>query len=631
MEANLLVRDIWIFPLRANPFKLAVDIDKNSSWSALGEYIAEKLNLSPKKLILAEVWQHKLFRIFDSRKSINEDNVTDADHIGCFELEDTPTNWPAPKKHKKTFSIYPNADEEIIPEGDSPMADRMLVSLFHRRPKTSGSRFNSSKEFFGMPSLLVIKREEVQDFDAILKRCLSRAETLTTRDFLREEDGAASTEDSDTVLLNADDSSDGKVQAESLESEDGMVDVSMGDESEQQSAVISNQPKFERKPIAAMLKPGSFITPGVRHLFDVKTYSSGTEMVPLGVQAFMSDDDKKLQSMSSRSAASEEFQNRSVPARETFHERVSRITNDSPSTSEEDDLPPLAQPGRSGATDNGSDSDGFPDVQQIVQPVIPPSSAYGFSASRKTNKVNTTYSRKDKRKAKFSSSSRESPSYEAESSSQQPLLRLGECIILDWTADGYDALFAGSDAMDEEDGPSRGMNTWDDMPLHPDPELEEKRRLRQRRNKSGFSLGDCLDEFGKPEILSENDAWYCPRCKEHRRASKTFELWKAPDILVIHLKRFSAHGRFNNKLDVMVDFPLEGLDLSSRLATKQEDGNNAVYELFAVDNHYGGLGGGHYTAYAKNFIDKAWYEFNGKLIERSWYPLLIISRFFCES
>ncbi len=30
--------------------------------------------------------------------------------------------------------------------------------------------------------------------------------------------------------------------------------------------------------------------------------------------------------------------------------------------------------------------------------------------------------------------------------------------------------------------------------------------------------------------------------------------------------------------------------------------NNSApeYELYAISNHYGGLGGGHYTAYAKN-------------------------------
>lgn len=33
-----------------------------------------------------------------------------------------------------------------------------------------------------------------------------------------------------------------------------------------------------------------------------------------------------------------------------------------------------------------------------------------------------------------------------------------------------------------------------------------------------------------------------------------------------------------------------------------------VYELYAISNHYGGLGGGHYTAFAKN--NGQWYEFD---------------------
>lgn len=35
---------------------------------------------------------------------------------------------------------------------------------------------------------------------------------------------------------------------------------------------------------------------------------------------------------------------------------------------------------------------------------------------------------------------------------------------------------------------------------------------------------------------------------------------------------------------------------------------SANYELYAVSNHYGSLGGGHYTAYAKN--EEKWYSFN---------------------
>ena len=35
-----------------------------------------------------------------------------------------------------------------------------------------------------------------------------------------------------------------------------------------------------------------------------------------------------------------------------------------------------------------------------------------------------------------------------------------------------------------------------------------------------------------------------------------------------------------------------------------------VYDLYGVVNHYGSLGGGHYTAFCQNFINKKWYEFN---------------------
>jgi ubiquitin C-terminal hydrolase len=42
------------------------------------------------------------------------------------------------------------------------------------------------------------------------------------------------------------------------------------------------------------------------------------------------------------------------------------------------------------------------------------------------------------------------------------------------------------------------------------------------------------------------------------------------------------------------------------------EGKDLKYDLFAVDNHYGGLGGGHYTATAQNFFDQQWYDYNGK-------------------
>jgi ubiquitin carboxyl-terminal hydrolase 4/11/15 len=158
----------------------------------------------------------------------------------------------------------------------------------------------------------------------------------------------------------------------------------------------------------------------------------------------------------------------------------------------------------------------------------------------------------------------------------------------------------------------RGQSTWTSIPTYDDPELTKKRNARAQRRKNGITLDDCLDEFGREEILSEMDTWYCPRCKEHRRAAKKLELWKTPDILIMHLKRFSSAGYRRDKLDVLVDFPIENLDLTSRVI-ETEEGKSEIYDLFAVDDHWGGLGGGHYTAFAKNFEDQKWYEYNGML------------------
>lgn len=81
-----------------------------------------------------------------------------------------------------------------------------------------------------------------------------------------------------------------------------------------------------------------------------------------------------------------------------------------------------------------------------------------------------------------------------------------------------------------------------------------------------------------------------------------------PQVLVVHLKRFSYTSRLRDKLTTPVDFPLEGLDLSSHLLTEQEV--PPVYDLFAVSNHMGSLGGGHYTAYAKQPGTERWYCFD---------------------
>ena len=96
-------------------------------------------------------------------------------------------------------------------------------------------------------------------------------------------------------------------------------------------------------------------------------------------------------------------------------------------------------------------------------------------------------------------------------------------------------------------------------------------------------------EFQYPEILGEHDLWYCPRCTEHKRATKTIQLWSTGDILTIHLKRFHSARAFSDKIDVLADFPIEGLDISSYVANTDLTPEDCLYDLIAVDNHYGGL------------------------------------------
>ena len=118
-------------------------------------------------------------------------------------------------------------------------------------------------------------------------------------------------------------------------------------------------------------------------------------------------------------------------------------------------------------------------------------------------------------------------------------------------------------------------------------------------------LVDCLAEFKQSEVLDEENMWYCKNCKEHVQAVKTLELFRVPRILIITLKRFkigkskySAYGIGGSKLDTMIDFPLENLDMTPFVLSKhQKEHSKLIYDCFAVSNHFGGVGGGHYTAY----------------------------------
>ncbi|KAL4875074.1 hypothetical protein BJY04DRAFT_211562 [Aspergillus karnatakaensis] len=526
---NLWSKSIFYFPLHKKPIIIDVEIDKNSSVKALKELIAKKAGSDAERLIMSEIYKHKFYKMFDNTTSIAECQIGDNDDIGIFEVESVPTNYNPDKPTKSSYLSFSRASYEEVPNFDSPKADRMIISIFNRTERQQRN-FRQQRSFFGVPSYVVINREEATDYDSILRKVLAEVATMTTMDLLNEEVAEEETaEDSDTVIMNEADaeSGDSKIKTTSVDGEEGMVDVSMRD--------ASDQTDDSEEPAPAPV-PQSSLPAKFHSLFEIKIARTN-EAVPLG---FSSVDENK-----------------------EYPKMIGRIQVQ-PTAKEE-------------TADDNAEEESDDEIDMF-----------------------TTHERKATPKPE----------------PQRPLIAPGEAIVLDWNDDMYEALFGGDP---KDPNGVRGASTWQSIERMPDPELANKRMLRNKRKKKGVTLYECLDEFNKEEILSENDAWYCPRCKEHRRASKKFELWKTPDILVMHLKRFSASRGFRDKLDIMVDFPTEGLDLTGRVEAP-EDGKSLIYDLFAVDNHYGGLGGGHYTAYAKNFMTGQWNEYNDSSVSRPIDP-----------
>ncbi|GMF30121.1 unnamed protein product [Phytophthora lilii] len=192
----------------------------------------------------------------------------------------------------------------------------------------------------------------------------------------------------------------------------------------------------------------------------------------------------------------------------------------------------------------------------------------------------------------------------------------------------------------------------------------------QRQDNQPLNLAHCMEMFTAKETIPEA---YCGHCKTLRPATKKMDLWRLPPLLVIHLKRFCFTQVSRRKLHHLVDFPLKGLQFDDFVARKREargrlsgleywlflggklrtepskdkpesppvsgsskqtrpgsprrvsssvldapasataavrGDDGFLYDLYAVVNHVGALGGGHYFAYVLSDHDGKWKCFN---------------------
>ncbi|WIA11761.1 hypothetical protein OEZ85_011855 [Tetradesmus obliquus] len=172
------------------------------------------------------------------------------------------------------------------------------------------------------------------------------------------------------------------------------------------------------------------------------------------------------------------------------------------------------------------------------------------------------------------------------------------------------------------------------------------------RGKAQMSLQDCLSAFVEQEVLTGSEAVKCGSCKRTCDATKRLQIFQCPRLLVLTLKRFNSGsssrgggaggwaagsgGWFGfspyskNQTPVKLDAQ-HALDLSpycnQQALQAAVDGAGTgrgcsapKYQLLAVSEHSGCLGGGHYTAQGRSVADGRWYDFNDASVTPDSHP-----------
>jgi ubiquitin C-terminal hydrolase len=123
------------------------------------------------------------------------------------------------------------------------------------------------------------------------------------------------------------------------------------------------------------------------------------------------------------------------------------------------------------------------------------------------------------------------------------------------------------------------------------------------------SIYDCFDLFCKKHELVGDNQWKNDKDTKYYDATQHIEIWDFPNILIIHLKRFTNFGqkKYNH-----IDFPINNLNLKKYCCGYNKD--ESVFDLFAISNHIGICNMGHYYSYCKNFYDNKWYEFDDSTV-----------------
>jgi ubiquitin C-terminal hydrolase len=131
-----------------------------------------------------------------------------------------------------------------------------------------------------------------------------------------------------------------------------------------------------------------------------------------------------------------------------------------------------------------------------------------------------------------------------------------------------------------------------------------------------YNLQECLDNMVKNEKLDKDNKLRCDICGIKNQSIKKAQIWKAPQILVIQLKRFitNAFGIQTTKIVNPVTYPVHNFNITEYFHPNSCYKEDAIYNLIGINVHremgFGSINAGHYVSIIKNQYNNKWYVFD---------------------
>ncbi|KAL0904142.1 hypothetical protein M5K25_026216 [Dendrobium thyrsiflorum] len=127
------------------------------------------------------------------------------------------------------------------------------------------------------------------------------------------------------------------------------------------------------------------------------------------------------------------------------------------------------------------------------------------------------------------------------------------------------------------------------------------------------NLTEALESFTKTEMIDDPDIKFtCEGCKAQVSMEKQLKIEQPPNVIALHLKRFTNTDYSVLKICKFVKYPLE-LDLMPFLSSPREN-EQLIYELYGIVVHSGSCYFGHYYCNIRT-SPTTWYQMNDSLLD----------------